>query len=129
MNNDRQQIIEINEVFYRAFEKKNIVAMEEVWSQGTHCICIHPGRHALKGWPSIRNSWSQIFQNTDYIEINVDILNNETNADLGYLVLVENVLQISGQHRIEAQSIATNVFERLGSRWYLVHHHGSPVMT
>jgi hypothetical protein len=68
------------------------------------------------------------FQNTSYLEIDTDILTVEVSGDLAYVVLIENVLQISNSQRLEAQSMATNVFERMGDRWYLVHHHGSPVV-
>jgi len=123
-----QAVLHINDAFYRAFEKKSMESMEEVWSQGVGCLCIHPGRRALKGWPAIRDSWAQIFAHTDYIEINTDVITTEIYGDVAWVVLVENVLQISGRRRVEAQSMATNGFERMGSRWYLIHHHGSPVM-
>jgi ketosteroid isomerase-like protein len=82
----------------------------------------------LRGWKEIQTSWVRIFQNTAYIEINVDIISTEIRDNIAYIVLIENVLQVVNGRRIEAQSIATNVFEILGGKWYLVHHHGSPVM-
>ncbi|MDJ0731742.1 MAG: nuclear transport factor 2 family protein [Crocosphaera sp.] len=30
--------------------------------------------------------------------------------------------------RLEAQSMATNSFRKMAQKWYLVHHHGSPIM-
>ena len=51
----------------------------------------------------------------------------EVSGDFAYVVLVENVMQVAGSRRLEAKSIATNVFERMGGQWYLVHHHGSPI--
>ncbi len=129
MNEDQEQILAVNNSFYRAFEKKDMAAMEKVWSQGTASLCIHPGRGYLKGWEKIRDSWSQIFKNTDYVELNIDLISTEISGDLAFVVLTENILQISQNRRIEAQSIATNVFERLGNHWYMTHHHGSPIMT
>lgn len=128
MNDDRQAILVVNQAFYRAFEKKDLGAMEKIWSQGTLSSCVHPGRGVLKGWERIREAWVQIFEHTDYIEIDTDLIRTEVSGDLAYVLLVENILQIGSQQRIEAQSIATNVFERLGEHWYLIHHHGSPVM-
>lgn len=128
MTDDREAVLAANQAFYRAFEKKDLELMESVWSKGMGCLCIHPGRDALKGWGEIRDSWASIFQNTSYIEIDLDILTVECNGDLAYVILVENVLQISNQRRLEAQSMGTNLFERMGGRWYMVHHHGSPVV-
>ena len=127
MTNSRE-VLAANEAFYRAFEKKDIEAMSAVWSQGTGSLCIHPGRNALRGWKDIRSSWEGIFKNTQYIEIETDIIATEVRNDIAYVVLIEKVLQVSGGRRVTAQSIATNIFELLASSWYLVHHHGSPLM-
>jgi uncharacterized protein (TIGR02246 family) len=122
------EVLAVNTAFYRAFEKKDIEAMSAVWSQGTGSFCIHPGRNVLRGWKDIRASWEQIFQNTAYIEINLDIIATEVSGNIAYIVTMENVFQVVGGRRLEAQSIATNVFQHLGGKWYLVHHHGSPII-
>ncbi|MBH8566437.1 nuclear transport factor 2 family protein [Nostoc sp. CENA67] len=122
------EVLAANTAFYRAFEKKDIEAMSAVWSQGTGSCCIHPGRNVLRGWKDIRISWEQIFKSTAYIEINNEIIATEVNDNIAYVVLRENVLQVINGRRLEAQSIATNVFQLLGGKWYLVHHHGSPIM-
>ncbi len=128
MTDERTQIISANEAFYRAFEKKDIEAMSAVWSQGTGSLCIHPVRNVLRGWKDIHSSWELIFRNTQYIEIETDILATEIRDNVAYVVLVEKLLQVSGGRRVQAQSVATNIFERMASKWYLVHHHGSPLM-
>lgn len=137
MASDRELVLAANKAFYRSFEKKDLEAMESVWSKSMGCLCIHPGRDALKGWPDVRDAWERIFQNTTYIEIDIDILTVEVSGDLAYVVLIENVLQISSgdsgtdrftNRRLEARSMATNGFERLAGQWYMTHHHGSPVV-
>ena len=128
MATDQEAVLETHGAFYRAFEKKDLGAMEKVWSQGTASICIHPGRTALKGWPAIRTAWGQIFSNTRYLEVDVEIVSLTIQGELAWVVAVENVLQISDGRRLDAQSMATNILEKLGDRWYLIHHHGSPVL-
>jgi ketosteroid isomerase-like protein len=128
MTNTHGEVLAANEAFYRAFEKKDIEAMSAVWSQGTGSLCIHPGRNVLRGWKEIRSSWEMIFKNTKYIEIEIDILVTEVRNNIAYVVLVENLLQVSGGRRVQAQSMATNIFELMAQKWYLVHHHGSPLM-
>ena len=128
MSEQRSEILAANEAFYRAFEKKDIDAMSAIWSQGTGSLCVHPGWNILRGWKQVSNSWVKIFQNTPYIEINTDIISTEIRGSIAYVVLMENVMQVINGSRIEAESLATNVFELLGGKWYLVHHHASPVM-
>jgi ketosteroid isomerase-like protein len=128
MTDQRTEVLAANEAFYRAFEKKDIEAMSGVWSQGTGSLCIHPGRNALRGWKEIRASWEQIFRNTKYIEIETEIISTEVRDNIAYVIVIENLLQVIGGRRLQAQSMATNIFERMASSWYLVHHHGSPIM-
>ncbi|MBD2013310.1 nuclear transport factor 2 family protein [Microcoleus sp. FACHB-53] len=128
MSDECAQVLVANETFYRAFEKKDIESMNAVWSQGTGSRCIHPGRDVIRGWKDIRYSWEQIFKNTNYLEIDTEIISIELRDTIAYVILIEKVLQVIGGRRIKAESIATNVFERMASSWYLVHHHGSPIM-
>lgn len=128
MSDERTEILAANEAFYRSFEKKDMEAMSAIWSQGTGSRCIHPGRHAIRGWKEIRYSWEQIFKNTNYLEIDIEVLTTEVHDAIAYVIVIEKVLQVSGGRHIKAESIATNIFEHMGGSWYLVHHHGSPIM-
>jgi ketosteroid isomerase-like protein len=128
MSNSNTEVLDANDAFYRALESKNIQAMSTVWSQGTGSLCIHPGRKAIQGWKEIRTSWEQIFKNTAYLEVETEIISTEVRDNIAYVVVVENIMQVIANRRIQATSIATNIFEFLGGKWYLVHHHGSPLM-
>ncbi|PLZ14759.1 nuclear transport factor 2 family protein [Fischerella thermalis] len=125
---NNSEILAVNDAFYRAFEKKDIEAMSAVWSQGTGSLCVHPGWDILRGWKAISTSWQKIFKNTPYIEINTEIISVEIRDHLAYIILVENVMQVINGRKIEARSLATNIFEFLGGKWYLIHHHASPIM-
>jgi ketosteroid isomerase-like protein len=128
MSDERTRVLAANEAFYRAFEKKDMEAMSAIWSQGTGSRCIHPGRNVIQGWKDIRYSWEQIFKNTNYLEIETEIISIEVRETIAYVIAMEKVLQVSGGRRFNAESIATNIFERMASSWYLVHHHGSPIV-
>lgn len=125
---DLAEILAANQVFYRALEKKDIEAMSSVWSQGISILCTHPGRKVLRGWKQVRSSWEAIFRNTNYMEIDIEIVATEVRGNIAYVVLIENVFQIISGRKVQAQSIATNIFERMAQKWYLVNHHGSPVL-
>jgi ketosteroid isomerase-like protein len=128
MNPERNDVLAVNESLYRAFEKKDIQAMSLIWSQGTQSLCIHPGGKVLRGWQAIRTSWEQIFRATSYLEIETEIVLSEIGTEIAYVVVIETVLQVSGSRRVQAQSMATNIFEKMAQKWYLVHHHGSPIL-
>lgn len=102
--------------------------MSLLWFQGSGSLCIHPGGKVLQGWQEVRRSWEQIFRNTNYLEIDIEIISIEVGTQVACIVLVENVLQVIQGRKLQAQSTATNVFQRMAQKWYLVHHHGSPII-
>ncbi|MBD2094680.1 nuclear transport factor 2 family protein [Trichocoleus sp. FACHB-591] len=124
---DEQAVLAANQAFYRAFERKDMEAMQAVWSKGTGSLCIHPGRLALRGWDAIGSSWEKIFKNTSYLEIEIEIITTEVDSAIAYVVVLEKLFQVVGNQRVQAQSMATNIFECMAQKWYLVHHHGSPL--
>jgi len=125
---ETQPILEVNTAFYRAFENRDIRLMDQTWWQGNGSICIHPGGNIIKGWDNIRSSWEKIFKNTDYIEIDTEIITTEIDYAIAYVVVKENVTQMQRGRKIQGQSLATNSFRKMAQQWYLVHHHGSPIM-
>ncbi|WP_107668889.1 nuclear transport factor 2 family protein [Cyanothece sp. BG0011] len=125
---EKSELIAINQAFYRGFEKRDIKAMNQVWWQGSSSTCVHPGGNILIGWDAIRSSWETIFKNTDYLEIDTEIINIDMGQEVAYIVLIEKVTQITNGRRLEAQSIATNGFRKMAQKWSLVHHHGSPII-
>lgn len=127
-NSAKEAVLAANEAFYRAFATRDISGMSLLWWQGSTSLCIHPGGQVLTGWESIRASWESIFKNTDSLEIETEIIKAEIDQALAYVVVRETVLQSSLLRKLKAQSLATNLFQQMAQKWYLVHHHGSPIV-
>lgn len=123
-----QDVIATNQVFYQAFEQMDLEAMAPIWSKEPNVTCIHPGRAALRGWDQIRFSWDQIFRNTRQLEVAADVISTEVRGNIAFVVLVENLVQVVPERRIEIQGMVTNIFEYDGSNWVLIHRHTSPLM-
>ena len=125
---DKEIVLAANTSFYNAFSSRDLSAMNALWWQGSSSICIHPGSSPILGWDGIKASWESIFQNTAALEIDIEIVNVEVDQALAYVILQEMVLQSSQGRKLKAQSIATNVFQKMAQKWYIVSHHGSPIM-
>ncbi len=121
-------VLDANLAFYRAFQTKDLDAMSEIWSKGIASLCVHPGRKILKGWEEIRLSWEQIFKVTTSLEIELQITSSDSQGNLAYIVLIEKITQTSSGGKNQSLSNATNIFENMGGKWYLIHHHGSPIL-
>ncbi|HEY9770191.1 MAG TPA: nuclear transport factor 2 family protein [Coleofasciculaceae cyanobacterium] len=125
---DKEIVLATNESFYQAFSSQDLQAMTSLWWQGSTSLCIHPGSQPILGWSEIRDSWDAIFRNTDSLEIDIEIVKVETDRSLAYVMVREIVLQSSRGKKMKAQSMATNVFQKMAQKWYIVSHHGSPIM-
>jgi len=126
---ERQAVLAANAAFYRAFESLNLTRMEEVWLRAAHVKCVHPGWGLLVGWGPVMESWQRIFANTVAMRFTVTAVHVEVHGDLAWVVLTENLESQRREGVAAAQVLATNIFQRHDDRWFLVHHHGSPVYT
>ncbi|MBE9045636.1 nuclear transport factor 2 family protein [Pleurocapsales cyanobacterium LEGE 10410] len=125
---DKEAVLAANQAFYRAFGDLDLRVMTSLWWQGSTSLCIHPGSQPILGWEEIRHSWESIFRNTDSLEIDIEIVQVEVDRSLAYVVVREIVLQSNRGRNMKAQSIATNIFQKMAQKWYLVSHHGSPII-
>lgn len=125
---DKEAVLATNESFYNAFSSQDLKAMTSLWWQGSTSLCIHPGSQPILGWSEIRDSWDSIFRNTNSLEIDIEIVKAETDRSLAYVMVREIVLQSNRGKKMKAQSMATNIFQKMAQKWYIVSHHGSPIM-
>ncbi len=125
---NKETILAANQAFYNAFSNRDLKSMNFLWWQGTTSLCIHPGGEILIGWEKIESSWESIFGNTSSLEIDIEVIKIEIDESLAYVVVRETVLQSGRGRSFKAQSIATNIFQKMAQKWYLVHHHGSPIV-
>jgi ketosteroid isomerase-like protein len=118
-----------NLAFYRAFESLDASKMREVWLRSARVQCTHPGWCRLVGYEAVLNSWERIFESTFETSFELTGLEISVVGDFAWVVCTENIISHTYDGISRAQVEATNLFERHAGRWWLVHHHGSPVMS
>jgi len=121
-------VSDANAAFYRAFEALDLRAMDEVWSHGGHVACVHPGWPMLTGWQEVRASWEAIFANTQEMRFTLTDVRVAATADFGWVTCTENILSDTDGRVGVTSILATNLFERDGDAWRMVHHHASHVL-
>jgi len=126
---DRVAVLAANRAFYDAFESLDAEKMETVWLRDPRIICIHPGWRNLSAWGPIMSSWERIFDNTFEMKFELGEMEVMISGDLALVVVEEGLTQRGYEGTQKSQVLATNVFERDGQRWFLVMHHGSPVIS
>jgi ketosteroid isomerase-like protein len=124
-----EQVAEANARFYRAFETLDLAVMETVWAHGEHVQCVHPGWPLLVGWATVRASWETIFTHTGEIRFTLSDVRPSSHGDLAWVTCTEHILT-EQQDRIAVTAVlATNLFERDGDRWRMIHHHASHIFS
>ena len=121
-------ITQANAGFYRAFEALDLHAMDEVWAHGEHVKCVHPGWPLLTGWDAVRASWETIFANTQEMRFTLTDVRVMETHELAWVTCTEYILSETDGRVGVTSILATNVFERDGDAWRMVHHHASHVL-
>ncbi len=123
-----EEVTQMNEQFYRAFENLDVGLMDSIWAHEEYVTCIHPGWSIRVGWPAVRDSWVVIFNNTFSMEFELTELQVQVAADVAWVICTENISSRVGESPQTSRVVATNLFERIGEEWKIIHHHGSPLM-
>ena len=114
------------EAFYAAIENLDIKRMEDVWLKEPYITCAHPGWPLLTGWGPVMKSWERIFDQTFEIRIVINEIRIRVSSDLAWGVVTEHIESRHYEGISTGIVFATNVLERRGQGWYLVHYHSSP---
>ena len=123
-----EEVTRANQEFYQAFESLDIARMARIWAQQEYVTCIHPGWTLRIGWPSVRDSWVLIFNNTFSMKFDLTEIQVQVAGDVAWVICTENITSRQGDTTQESRVLATNLYERVGEQWKIIHHHGSPVM-
>ena len=123
-----EEVTQMNEQFYKAFENLDVGLMDSIWAHQEYVTCIHPGWSIRVGWPAVRDSWVVIFNNTFSMEFELTELQVQVAADIAWVICTENIASRVGEAPQNSRVVATNLFERIGEEWKIIHHHGSPLM-
>ena len=123
-----EEVTRANEAFYKAFESLDVAAMDGIWAHQEYITCIHPGWSIRVGWPAVRDSWVVIFNNTFSMEFELTELQVQVAADVAWVICTENITSRVGEATQNSRVVATNLYERIGHDWKIIHHHGSPLM-
>ncbi|HUA33182.1 MAG TPA: nuclear transport factor 2 family protein [Candidatus Binataceae bacterium] len=125
---DRDAVLRANRAFYEAFESLDTEKMEAVWLRDQRIICIHPGWRKLAGWGPVMTSWERIFDNVFEMKFELGEADVLISGDIAVVIVEENLTQRGYDGISRSQVLTTNVFERVGNSWFIVSHHGSPIL-
>jgi uncharacterized protein (TIGR02246 family) len=127
MGDDQELIAAANERFYRAFERLDLEEMARIWADGDSVQCGHPGWTVLRGRRAVMESWRRIFENSPTVRIMLTDVSIVVRGGVAWVTLYEHLNSSVEGQQVAAMVLATNIFEKHGDGWRLLHHHGSAV--
>lgn len=126
-NSDHEEVIKVNERFYKALGTRDVELMDTVWIRDSRAGCVHPGWVMLQGWQAIRQSWENVFDPRDQVDIKLSNISVEVKGDVAWLTCIQELTYINRDPIMMNVSQSTNIFERRGSGWLMILHHASPI--
>jgi ketosteroid isomerase-like protein len=127
LETDEDEVLSANRTFYEALQSLDLAGMEEVWLAEDWVLCLHPGWELLIGWEDIHKSWSEIFRSTAQMMIAIGRPLVRVSGDMAWVSCLENVTSAHSDGFATAVVEATNIFVRRDGRWWMVHHHTTPL--
>ncbi len=126
-NSDYEGVLKVNEMFYNALGTRNLELMDEVWVKDQRAGCAHPGWIMLRGWQAIRQSWENVFDPNDQVDIRLSNITVEIKGDVAWVACIQQLIYIKRDPIGISVSQSTNIFERNDSGWRMILHHASPI--
>jgi ketosteroid isomerase-like protein len=69
-----------------------------------------------------------IFNHTFDMKFELTEVEVQVAGDVAWVICTENLTTKQDDTTVQTRILATNLFERVGDEWLMIHHHGSPVM-
>ena len=126
-NSDYEEVMKVNETFYKALGTRNLELMDQVWVKDSRAGCVHPGWIMINGWQAIRQSWENVFDPNDQVDIRLSSITVEIKGEVAWVTCIQQLIYINRDPIGINMSQSTNIFERHDSGWLMILHHASPV--
>ena len=124
---ERERVLKVNARFYEALGSRDLELMDTVWIQDSRAGCVHPGWIMLKGWDALRQSWENVFDPNDQLDIELSNVTVEVKENVAWITCIQKLIYKSRNPVGVNVSQSTNIFELHDSDWLMVIHHASPI--
>ena len=109
---DKSNIINCNNTFYKALGTRDLELMESIWFTDNKSCCVHPGWVMFYGWQTIKQSWENVFDPSDQVDIKLTNINLEVKGSVAWLTCTQHLTYIKRDPMMANVSQSTNIFEK-----------------
>ena len=111
--------------FYRAFNQRDLDAMEDLWMNDADASMSNPLGGIVRGWPAICAVYARIFSGTARIGVAFHDFSLHATGDFFYAVGRERGTLVHGDIQLELAIRTSRLYRRVDGAWRQAHHHGS----
>jgi ketosteroid isomerase-like protein len=101
--------------------------MSEVWldDQSVRLI-VPPGHKIFTGWEEVKESFEGAFEALDVISLDSKNAQTIVGEELAWIVDIHELeMRTDDGQIVEPIFFSTHVFQKVGDRWWMVHHQAS----
>jgi ketosteroid isomerase-like protein len=112
--------------FYAALNRMvngNADSMADIWAHSGTVTAMHPIGGRDVGWQAVRDSFAKVAQISSNAEVALKDPLVRVAGDMAYEIGIEQGHLKLGGHRANIEHRVTNVYQRVGGDWKIVHHH------
>lgn len=124
---DDVAIMLANDAFYDALRTCSVEKMMNIWMRNDGVSCTHPVSGLTSGFDDVIAGWQRVFTIARPKQAEVEIFALEAQRNLAWVICKQNVTCTRARDTFGGERIVTNLFQKEGGQWRLVHHHSSPV--
>jgi ketosteroid isomerase-like protein len=120
------EVRKASQQFYAALNRMingNADSMADIWAQSGTVTTMHPIGGREVGWPAVRESFKKVAEISSNGEVNLKDPLVRVAGDVAYEIGIEQGQLKLGGHRANIEHRVTNVYQRVGGAWKIVHHH------
>lgn len=97
--------------------------LEDAWSHNASVTAMHPIGGREVGWDAVGGSFNQVAQMASEGKVELKDQLIQILGDVAYEWGIEQAqLKLAG-HEIESEHRVTNIYQKEGGAWKMVHHH------
>ena len=123
------EVRKASEQFYAALNRMlsgDAGPLSEVWSHGSAVTTMHPIGGREVGWDKVRGAWEQVAKLASGGRVGLKDQLIHLVGDAAYEIGVEHgQFTLAGQ-QVTAEHRVTNIYQREGGVWKVIHHHTDP---
>jgi ketosteroid isomerase-like protein len=125
----KDEVRQASKQFYAALNRMaagDAGAMSDIWSHGPLVTALHPIGSRSLGWEAVKESFAHVAQiaSDGRIELKDQLVH--VAGEVAYEVGIEHgQLKLAGQ-QVSIEHRVTNIYQREGGAWKMIHHHTDP---